>query len=200
MCIFVVPIFPYSDHCVHKDPPTHAHMCNPSVTDEDKYLQKLNSVITDERLHSSVSSQDAAASFCVPLYFSHVFSPFSSVQTPRLQTSRYGQQVLIPNNNAEWINTEAVWCALWCFSWVFAHLKHQTLSVRSALVNVISPRLRKFSHWHNPGTFQSGQTPIQAQDLLALLRSLWGFPAKNCPNRGAGMKYGSNEQSSQTCF
>lgn len=78
-------------------------------------------------------------------------------------------------------NTEAVWCALWCFSWVFAHLKHQTLSVRSALVNVISPRLRKFSLWNNPGTFQSGQTPIQAQDLLALLRNLWGYPAKNCP-------------------
>lgn len=74
-------------------------------------------------------------------------------------------------------NTEAVWCALWCF-WVFAHLKHQTFSVRLTLVNGISPRLRKFSHWHNPGTFQSGQTPIQAQDLLALLRSLWGYPAK----------------------
>lgn len=98
MCIFVIPIFLYSDFCVHKDPPTHpAHMCDLSVTDEDKYLQKLNSVITDERFHSSVSSQDAAASLCVRLDFSHVFSPFSSVQTLRLQTSRYGQQVLIPN-------------------------------------------------------------------------------------------------------
>lgn len=53
-------------------------------------------------------------------------------------------------------NTKAVWC----FWWVFAHLKHQTLSVRSALVNVISPRLRKLSHRHNPGIFQSGQNPF----------------------------------------